>query len=145
MPYFSPGTLGFIPDQWKTDGSYSDDTWPQDAILLTEEEAATYWKQSPPLGKILAAVDGRPAWVDMPPPEPLTDEELATAAAAKRDELLALAAIRIAPLQDAVDLGEATEAESTALTAWKRYRVALSRLPDQLGYPNEIIWPAPPA
>lgn len=145
MPYFSPSTLGFIPDQWKNDGTYTDDTWPSDAVLLSEEEADAYWKQTPPAGKALAAIDGRPAWVDIPPPEPPTEEELAAAAEAKRDELLRVAAIRIAPLQDAVDLGVATEAEATALTAWKRYRVVLNRLPEQPGYPLEITWPAPPA
>ncbi|WP_269476234.1 tail fiber assembly protein [Pseudomonas guariconensis] len=51
----------------------------------------------------------------------------------------------IAPLQDAVDLDEATEAELAELKEWKRYRVALNRLPDQPGYPNEITWPVPPA
>ncbi len=51
----------------------------------------------------------------------------------------------IAPLQDAVDLDEATEAETALLKDWKRYRVALNRLPDQLGYPAEIDWPSPPA
>lgn len=51
----------------------------------------------------------------------------------------------IAPLQDAVDLDDATEAEAAALKAWKKYRVALSRLPEQTGYPNDIDWPAPPA
>lgn len=50
----------------------------------------------------------------------------------------------IAPLQDAVDLDEATEAEALRLKAWKRYRVALNRLPDQPGYPGAIDWPAPP-
>lgn len=51
----------------------------------------------------------------------------------------------IAPLQDAVDLDEATDDEAALLKEWKRYRVALNRLPDQAGYPNEIDWPAPPA
>lgn len=51
----------------------------------------------------------------------------------------------IAPLQDAVELDEATEAEAALLIDWKRYRVALSRLPDQEGYPSDIEWPAPPA
>ncbi|MEB3840456.1 tail fiber assembly protein [Pseudomonas guariconensis] len=51
----------------------------------------------------------------------------------------------IAPLQDAVDLDEATAEEAAELLAWKRYRVALNRLPDQPGYPNEITWPVPPA
>nr|WP_315403082.1 tail fiber assembly protein [uncultured Pseudomonas sp.] len=51
----------------------------------------------------------------------------------------------IAPLQDAVDLDDATEPEATALKAWKKYRVALNRLPEQAGYPTDIDWPAPPA
>ena len=51
----------------------------------------------------------------------------------------------IAPLQDAIDLDMATNEEAAMLTEWKRYRVLLSRLPDQEGYPNDIEWPAPPA
>ncbi|MDG9885389.1 tail fiber assembly protein [Pseudomonas sp. GD04058] len=51
----------------------------------------------------------------------------------------------IAPLQDAVDLDEATEAEAALLKEWKRYRVALNRLPEQPGYPDSIDWPVPPA
>ena len=51
----------------------------------------------------------------------------------------------IAPLQDAVDIDDATDAEVLALKAWKKYRVALNRLPEQPGYPTDIDWPAPPA
>jgi hypothetical protein len=51
----------------------------------------------------------------------------------------------IALLQDALDLDEATDAEAALLKEWKRYRVALNRLPEQEGYPAEINWPAPPA
>jgi hypothetical protein len=51
----------------------------------------------------------------------------------------------IDPLQDAVDLEEVTEAEAAELKAWKKYRVALNRVPDQPGYPDTIDWPAPPA
>ncbi|ATP44442.1 phage tail protein [Pseudomonas putida] len=51
----------------------------------------------------------------------------------------------IAPLQDAVELEEATEAEAAALKDWKRYRIALSRLLEQPGYPELIDWPAQPA
>ncbi|NBK38127.1 hypothetical protein EON09_06235 [Pseudomonas soli] len=51
----------------------------------------------------------------------------------------------IAPLQDAVDLDEATEVEAALLKDWKRYRVALNRVLEQPGYPIEIDWPAPPA
>lgn len=57
----------------------------------------------------------------------------------------ALADSAIAPLQDAVDLDEATADEADMLKAWKRYRISLSRLPDQVGWPTEIDWPALPA
>lgn len=67
--------------------------------------------------------------------------EVQTETAARR----AAADAAIAPLQDAVDIDEATEAEAALLKEWKRYRVALNRLPDQPGYPAEIEWPASPA
>ncbi|MGS7252407.1 tail fiber assembly protein [Pseudomonas anuradhapurensis] len=51
----------------------------------------------------------------------------------------------IIPLQDAVDIDEATTDEEARLKLWKQYRVALSRVPEQEGYPNRIDWPAPPA
>lgn len=60
---------------------------------------------------------------------------------AKRDALMAEAAARIAPLQDAVDLNEATPAETAALTVWKRYRVQLNRIEQQAGYPDTVDWP----
>lgn len=50
----------------------------------------------------------------------------------------------IAPLQDAVDIDEATEAEVALLKAWKKYRVALNRQPDEPGYPGSVTWPAAP-
>ena len=71
--------------------------------------------------------------------------ELLASVQAETARLRKIADDAIAPLQDAMDLGEATAEEGAELTAWKRYRVALNRLPDQPGYPDEIIWPVPPA
>ncbi|XWO09054.1 tail fiber assembly protein [Pseudomonas hunanensis] len=51
----------------------------------------------------------------------------------------------IAPLQDAVDLDDASAEEADRLKAWKRYRISLSRLPEQTGWPIEIEWPELPA
>lgn len=62
-------------------------------------------------------------------------------AAARR----AVADAAIAPLQDAVDIDEATDEETALLTAWKKYRVALNRVPAQAGYPSTIDWPVAPA
>ena len=54
------------------------------------------------------------------------------------------AARQIAVLQDAVDLGIATQQESDAYTAWRRYRVLLSRVQSDLAYPN-VQFPEQPA
>jgi len=72
-------------------------------------------------------------------------EQLLATVVSEQAQRRAVADAAIAPLQDAVELDEATEAEAALLIDWKRYRVALSRLPDQEGYPNDIDWPAPPA
>lgn len=50
----------------------------------------------------------------------------------------------IAPLQDAVELEIATEQEQAEYTAWRRYRVFLSRVATQPGYPLNVEWPTAP-
>ncbi|THD43913.1 tail fiber assembly protein [Enterobacteriaceae bacterium ML5] len=72
-----------------------------------------------------------------------TSAELMEQAQAKRDSLMAVATAAIAPLQDAVDIDEATDAEISLLKEWKKYRVELNRL-DLSTAPN-IDWPATPA
>lgn len=100
------------------------------------------------LGERLASTAGVIDWS-----QAITAEAKAQAAA---DQLLAtvtadlaqrraVADAAIAPLQDAVELEEATEAEVELLREWKRYRLTLIRLPEQEGYPTSIDWPAPPA
>lgn len=79
-----------------------------------------------------------------PVPLPRTQLELLNDASSKRDEYLAVAAIRIAPLQDAVDLGDATDSDVDLLKKWKQYRVALSRIDQQENYPFTIEWPVTP-
>lgn len=63
----------------------------------------------------------------------------------RRDGLLRVAALRIAPLQDAVDLGSASEEESASLLLWKQYRVDLGRIAAQDGFPESVVWPESPA
>ncbi|MEX5353684.1 tail fiber assembly protein [Pseudomonas juntendi] len=60
------------------------------------------------------------------------------------DKKLAEASMRIMPLEDAVDIGVATEEEQASLRAWKRYRIELNRVPQQIGYPLSIQWPLSP-
>ncbi|MGQ8702274.1 tail fiber assembly protein [Serratia marcescens] len=57
----------------------------------------------------------------------------------KKTQMMGDATAAIAPLQDAVDTGIATDEETRQLTAWKTYRALLSRInPDDS--PN-IKWP----
>lgn len=75
------------------------------------------------------------------------DAELAGAtshALNTRRQKQADASMKIGPLQDALDLQDATESEKDLLTAWKKYRVALNRIELQEGFPKSIIWPKSP-
>lgn len=76
-----------------------------------------------------------------PPIAPPTPAEVLASNTSTRDMLLATAAIAIAPLQDADDLGIATEAETALLKEWKRYRVAVNRCDLTLATP---AWPVAP-
>jgi hypothetical protein len=58
-------------------------------------------------------------------------------------ERMSLAVNTISTLQDAVDLTMATEAEETSLTAWRTYRVLLSRIDTSTA--PDIDWPPIPA
>lgn len=74
---------------------------------------------------------------------PVTDAENAVLIASSRLAAEMDEANRtIAPLQDAVDISIATDAEITRLAQWKRYRVALSRI-DPSKAPD-IEWPITP-
>nr|DAF69908.1 MAG TPA: tail fiber assembly protein [Caudoviricetes sp.]DAF75169.1 MAG TPA: tail fiber assembly protein [Caudoviricetes sp.] len=89
------------------------------------------------------------ATADGPPPEPvalpLTEDQAKISADLKRDELLAVAALRIAPLQDAIDLDLASKDDIERLNLWKKYRVAVNRISSSPGYPLDIAWPVSPS
>ncbi|PPS23559.1 phage tail protein [Pseudomonas amygdali pv. morsprunorum] len=70
---------------------------------------------------------------------------LASAALLVRDQRLQEAATRIAPLQYAEELGDATEAEKASLLEWKRYSVELNRIEQTPDYPLQVKWPSPPS
>lgn len=139
--YFtSKPSCGFIPSQWKDDGTYNDETWPADAVLLTQEEADTYWRTSAPEGKRLGATtEGRPCWVDIPPP---SQDELVSQAKATKAVLQREAEDAIRPLERAKFLGIATQHELALLTELEKYSVYLMRVDTSLA-PN-IEWPQKP-
>lgn len=82
--------------------------------------------------------------VEAPDPLPPPAADLLEEAQAKAARLRESADYAVVPLQDAVDGDEATDAEIAALKAWKKYRVALNRVPEQSSYPGSIEWPPVP-
>ncbi|WP_279804928.1 MULTISPECIES: tail fiber assembly protein [unclassified Pseudomonas] len=104
---------------FKADGS-QDDYIGESRVSMTEAEVEDYYRRTLTLDPLRAAQ-------------------------AELLRLRSLADTAIAPLQDAVDLDDAREAEAARLKAWKRYRVALNRVPEQPGYPAGIDWPALPS
>lgn len=77
------------------------------------------------------------------PPEPeVPKEDLISQAERQKVSLISEASQAISILQDAVDLEMAAEEEAAQLTAWKKYRVLLSRI-DTSKAPD-IDWPAHP-
>ena len=89
------------------------------------------------------AVDELPSQI-VPEPVPLPPADPAQEVQAQIAQLRAIADYAITPLQDAVDIDEATEEDTVQLKAWKKYRVALNRVPEQAGYLKTIDWPAVP-
>lgn len=152
--YWLTSTFNFIPDLWKTDGTYNEETWPAEAILLTEEEVVAFYGVSSPPGKRIGIENGRPAWVDivLTPEQELAQQSAALQgftqlAAAQKNALTE----RISQIKDAIDFGDATPAEEEELpvrilqlAAWKRYSTLLGRVTAQAGWHETVIWPAQP-
>lgn len=116
-----------------------------DVVLLREgEEIPLAERYTPEFVATLREYDpdaepNPPEREPVPQPAPTADQ-----VRAQRDGALSFAALRIAPLQDAVDLDDATADDVAALKAWKQYRVAVSRIEQQPGFPGSVNWPEQP-
>lgn len=115
-------------------------------VFQTQTGESTTWEQ---LGELPDGFTDKPwpgqyyVWLDGDWQLDQSAKEAAELASIlkERDNRLREAAMRIAPLQYAVDLGDATQQEQSALQDWKRYCVALNRIEQQAGYPLEVEWP----
>ena len=121
-----------------TRGVWYDANGAQVRIDSLDADVSALTRNAPP-DRTSMLVNG--AWV----PDPV---KVAAAGKAKADADVAAgmaeAARQIAVLQDAVDLGMATDAEAALYTAWRRYRVLLSRVQSDPSYPA-VILPEQPA
>lgn len=133
MVYFSQSTKSFIPEAWKLDGTYTEAAWPLDAVLLSEEEQSTYWKQSPPDGKHLGSDNGRPAWVDLPLP---SLEDLSGVERSWRDaELLGVKWLRERH-RDQLEIAVDTTISAEQFTELLVYMQALRDWPQSPNFPD---------
>lgn len=112
----------------------------KDASLLFPDECSVAVVDSIPEG---LDTSGRWVWegdsvVERAP----TKDELIALADRQKDALMVAATAAIAPLQGAVDLDIATDAELAQLKAWKTYRVLLSRV--DVSKAPDIKWPEKP-
>ncbi|EJR7285186.1 tail fiber assembly protein [Citrobacter freundii] len=111
--------------------------WPESGHDVDESLFAIFTGQ-PPAGKTrIAGVDELPAWGDIPPQTP---EQIAALAKHQQAFLLSEASTVIAPLKDALDGGYIDDEDKLKLTAWQKYRYALTKV--DLATPS---WPAKPA
>ena len=114
-------------------GVWYDATGSQVRIDSLDVDVSALTREAPPDNTSMR-VDG--AWV----PDPA---KVAAAAKATADAAVAAgmaeAARQIAMLQDAVDLGMATDQEAQAYTDWRRYRVLLSRVQSDPAYPDVTL------
>lgn len=137
--FYSKKTNGFYPETMKADYEASPNGWPDDAVMVSEGVYNKLYAGQAE-GKIITADNyGNPILIDPPAP---TAEQLLALAEEQRRTLIAEATIAIAPLQDAIELDEATREEAAQLTAWKKYRVLLNRI--DISDAPDIVWPEKP-
>lgn len=113
---------------------------PDDAVKITDKKWADLLAGQAKGKQIACGADMLPCLTDQPLP---TAEELISQAEDKRSRLRAEADTAIQPLQDASDLGIATDDEASRLVNWKKYRVMLMRI--DTNDIKKIIWPKQPA
>lgn len=127
---YAPSTNGFYPE----DNEYPN--IPDDVISISDELYIELLNGQVS-GEIITPNGSEMPFLSQQPSP--TKERYIEMAETRRTSLLSSAALKLAPLQDAVDLGEATDEEAAALNAWKKYRVMLMRVDA-----SNPQWPTPP-
>ena len=136
---FSAFLNGFLPLAWKEEKEATG-SWPDDAIEISYEDYLKFTTDAPE-GKILGSVDGRPAWIDIPPP---THEEQIAAAELKKQQLINQANDYMNSKQWAgkAAIGRLKGEELAQYNLWLDYLDTLE-LVDTSSAPD-IEWPTPP-
>lgn len=141
---YRPLTGGFYSDELEADYRKSG-TWPGFFVRVTDDDyrALMVGQQT---GKMIVPghIPGKGLYPVLQERSVVTGGKEAVANAEfDKAWRLSFAASVIAPLQDAVDIGEATKEEAVLLLAWKKYRVQLNRV-DTSKAPA-VEWPEKPS
>ncbi|KSY70180.1 hypothetical protein APU11_10950 [Enterobacter sp. 50793107] len=115
-------------------------SWPDNYVTVLDDDYESLMAGQAVGKMIVSDNNGYPVLTE--PPEP-THEEQVNQASSQKLFLMKTANEIITPLEDAVELGIATDEEAATLLLWKRYRVLLNRL--DLSKAPDIQWPERPA
>lgn len=115
------------------------DEMPSTAVEISTEDYETLLSGQENGKEITPNINGYPI---LTAPPALTQQQQVIIASSNRLSLMGNASDMIAPLQDAVDLGDSTSEEEALLKIWKQYRVALNRL--DISKAPDISWPVKP-
>ena len=124
--FFSKTTLGFYVTGIHTD-------MPEDAVEVSETARRDVLDAQQSGAVIQGDASGRP--VAIFPATPTNAELLAALATQARDKRNALLTA-----SDWTQIADATVDQ----TAWATYRQALRDVPQQDGFPNDVVWPVKP-
>lgn len=127
--YFASSTGGFYQ-------SAVHRVMPKDALEISEKTYLALLGGQSDGSEIVPDDKGLPVLAG---PQGPSAAEMIAAAEAEKLRLLSVAALRIAPLQDAADLKTQIQGEQAALDKWKGYRVQVNRV-DTAAAPD-IVWP----
>lgn len=135
--YFITNPIGFIPEQYLLENVYGDVV----AVEATDDELTEY-QQAYPTGKTLGVVDGRPGWVDLPPP---TQEELVAAADKEKKSRINSTNAYMNGKQwpGKAAMGRLSDADKAQYNAWLDYLDALEAVDTSTA--PDITWPVQPA
>ncbi|HIC7814046.1 TPA: tail fiber assembly protein [Enterobacter ludwigii] len=136
---YCPITRAFYNDTLEADYR-SAGTWPDDYVKVIDEDYDSFMAGQTEGKVIVSDKNGYPVLAEPPAP---THEDRVALAHSQKTSLMQAANNIITPLEDASELGIATEEEAAALLRWKRYRVMLNRV-DVTTAPD-IEWPERPA
>lgn len=131
--FYSKSTNGFYISEMNGDKT------PDDSVEITHDEWLSIMEGQSKGMVVSSDEKGKPTLTN--PPEK-TSEQYISEAEMKKISLLELAVSKKSPLQDAVDIGKATDYEIALLEKWKQYSVAVNRIDTSIA--PDITWPAYP-